>query len=163
MCRAQGLARNLHEVMLPLAIGGRILLALEAGSTYDSRAYRGTGKTNGEIITVLQFFVAGLVVVGGVAFASAGTYPLGTALGLIHLAVGLTDLFAGYAFLRRNACSQRFLIAMNSLTITYSAFSESTAPIDSLLPPGVNDSLIGTVVAIIVSGTIIYLLYCCVR
>jgi hypothetical protein len=157
--QVQGPARDLHEVMAPLAIGGCLLLALEARSRYRSRAYRGTGKMNREVITVLQFFVGGLVVVGGIAFASSGTYPLGTALGLIHLSVGLAGLIGGYAFLRRKAWSRRFLIAVNGLTITYSAFSESIAQVESLLPPGINDSLIGTLVAVIISATIICLLY----
>jgi uncharacterized membrane protein YfcA len=109
-------------------------------------------------VTVLQFFVGGLVVFGGAAFAKDGTYPLGTALGLIHLSVGVVGLSAGYAFFRNRRWSRRLVLAANGLTIAYSAFSESVAKIDSLLPSSFNDSLIGTLVAIVTSGAIIYLL-----
>lgn len=156
--QVQGLARELHEVMLPLAIAGCALLVLEAKSAYNSRTNRRGREINREVITVLQFFVGGLVVLGGLAYAANGTYPLGTALGLIHLSVGITGLYAGYAFLRGKAGSRILLIAINSVTIVYSTFSESAAQIYSLLPPGINDSLIGTIIAIIVSCVIIYLL-----
>ena len=96
---------------------------------------------------------------GGAAYARSGTYPFGTAMGLVHLAVGLTGLFAGYSFLRRKHWSQNFLIGINYLTIGYSAFSETIAEIYALLPPGINDALIGTIIAIIVSATIIYILF----
>jgi uncharacterized membrane protein YccC len=72
--------------------------------------------------------------------------------------VGLIGLFSGYAFLKRKAWSPSFLIAINIVTIVYSAFSESVAEIYALMPPGVGDALIGTILAIIVSATIIYLL-----
>ena len=135
------------------------MLALEARTAYNSREYRSAGQTNREIvITVLQFFVGGLVTVGGAAFVTDGIYPVGTILGLIHLAVGFTGLFAGYVFLRKKAWSRKLLIAINGLTIAYSAFSESAAQIFGFLPPGVNDSLTGTLIAIIISGTIVYLL-----
>jgi hypothetical protein len=154
----QGLARNLHEAMLPFAIGGCVLLALGARSAYNSRANPSAGQIKRELITALQFFVGGLVVIGGAAFARNGTYPLGTVLGLIHLAVGLTGLFAGYAFLRRKVWSRRLLIAINGVIIAYSTFSESLAQVYALLPPGINESLIGTVLAIVVSAAILYLL-----
>ena len=57
--QVQGLARDLHEVMLPLAVGGCILLALEARTAYGSRGRRSADRTNREAITVLQFFVGG--------------------------------------------------------------------------------------------------------
>ena len=76
--QVQGLARDLHYVMVPLAIGGCTLLAAEARNTYRSRAYRTVGKLGRGVIVALQFFVGGLVVVGGVEFARNGTYPLGT-------------------------------------------------------------------------------------
>ena len=94
---------------------------------------------------------------GGLGYASSATYPVGTALGAIHLLVGLTALFAGYAFLRRKAYSRRFLFAINAVTIAYSAFSEAAAEIYALMTPGIGDALIGTIVAIVVSVAIIYL------
>ena len=154
----QGLARNMHEAMLPFAIGGCVLLAVDARSAYKARGYQTADQRTREIVTVLQFFVGGLVTLGGAGYARNGTYPLGTFLGLVHLVVGLTGLFGGYSFLRRRSWSREFLVGINSLTIVYSAFSETLAEIYDLLPPGVNDALIGTIIAIVVSATIIYLL-----
>lgn len=154
----QGLARSLHETMIPFLVGGWILLVLHVRTSYKGRGRQSTGQNRHELITALQFFVGGLVTLGGAAYASLATYPVGTALGLIHLVVGLTGLFGGYAILRRKPWSTQFLIALNIVTIVYSAFSEALAQIYALLPPGINDSLIGTVIAIIVSAIIIYLL-----
>ena len=44
------------------------------------------------------------------------------------------------------------------MTIVYSAFAESLAEIYAYLPRGINDALIGTIIAIIVSAVIIYIL-----
>jgi hypothetical protein len=154
----QGLARDLHETMLPFAIVGAALLALEGWNAYRSRASRSEVKVSRELVTPLQFFVGGLVTLGGLAYAAAGTYPIGTSLGLVHLAIGFVGLYGGYASLKRKAWSRDFLIAINGVTIAYSAFSETAAQVYSLLPPGINDSLIGTIIAIIASASIIYLL-----
>ncbi len=107
---------------------------------------------------MLQFFVGGLVTLGGAAFAKSGTYPIGTALGLGHLAVGLTGLFGGYAFARKKSWSNELLIGINIVTIAYSAITESLAEIYAFLPRSINDALIGTIIAIVVSAVIIYLL-----
>ncbi len=154
----QGLARNFHEAMVPFMIVGYLLMALEARATYRSTRNEGTQKTRRELLVALQFFVGGLVTLGGAAFATFGTYPLGTVLGLVHLLVGLTGLLAGFAMLRKGPWPRTFLIAINGMTICYSALSETLAQIYALLPPGITDSLIGTVVAILASSAIIYLL-----
>ena len=80
------------------------------------------------------------------------------AFGLGHLAIGLTGLCAGYAFLRRKNWSWGFLIGINTVTIIYSTFAEALAEIYALLPPGINDALIGTIIAVIFSAVILYLL-----
>jgi len=154
----QDLARSLHELMLPLAITGIILLAIESRTVYNSRTDRRTTTRDRQMIIVLQFFVGALVTFGGLAYARSGTFPYGAALGLIHLSVGLTGLFAFYTYVKNKPWSRTFLIIINAVTMAYSAFSESLAQIYSLLTPGINDSLIGTIIAIIVSGVIIYLL-----
>jgi hypothetical protein len=153
----QGFARNLHESMIPFAIGGWILLAVETRRAYKSRT-TSVGRTNRELVTALQFFDGALVTLGGLGYASSATYPVGTALGAVHLLVGLIGLFAGYAFLKREAYSRRLLLAINGATIAYSAFSESLAEVYALMTPGIDDALIGTIIAIVVSTTIIYLL-----
>ncbi len=154
----QGLARSLHESMIPFVVAGYVLVALEASSAYRTRGRKDAGRTSLELVAALQFFVGGLVTLGGAAFARGGTYPVGTALGLVHLAVGLAALLGGYAVLRRKPWSKKFLVAINVVTIAYSALAESLAEIYAYLPPGINDALIGTIVAILVSGAIIYLL-----
>jgi len=154
----RGVARNLHETMVPVAIIGWFPLALEARNAYKSSVSRAQAREAESLSRALQFFVGGLVTLGGLGYASSATYPVRTALGLIHLVVGLTGLFAGYAFLKRKAWSPPFLIAINIVTIVYSAFSESVAEIYALMTPGVGDALIGTIIAIIVSCAIIYLL-----
>ena len=106
----------------------------------------------------MQFFNGALVTLGGLGYAASATYPAGTALGVIHLLVGLISLFAGYAFLKREAYSRRLLLAINGVTIAYSAFSESLAEVYALMTPGIGDALIGTIIAIVVSIAIIYLL-----
>lgn len=73
-----GLARNMHEAMLAFAIGGCVLLAVDARSAYKARGNQTADQRTQEIVTVLQFFVGGLVTLGGAAYARNGTYPLGT-------------------------------------------------------------------------------------
>jgi len=143
--------------MIPFAIGGWILLALETRSAYKSRA-KAVGQTNTELVAALQFFDGALVTLGGLGYASSATYPVGTALGVVHLLVGLTGLFAGYAFLKRKPYSRRLVLAISCVTIAYSAFSESVAEVYALMTPGIGDALIGTIIAIVVSIAIIYLL-----
>jgi uncharacterized membrane protein YfcA len=97
------------------------------------------------------------VTLGGAALTASGTYPVGTLLGSIHLAVGLGGLYGGYAFFKRKTWSARFLIIINVLAIAYSAFAETLAEIYAYLRPGINDAFIGTIIAIIVSSVIIYM------
>jgi len=152
----QGLARNLHEAMVPFLVLGWILLIVDARAAHEAVGHRTAGQRTRQIVIVLQFFVGGLVTLGGVAYAKSGTYPVGTAVGLIHLAVGLTGLLAGYAYVRRTSRSREFLVGINVVTIVYSALAESLAEVYALLPPGVNDALIGTIIAIMVSAVIVY-------
>jgi hypothetical protein len=154
----QGLAREIHETMIPFAVAGWILLIVLARTAYKSKGHQTSSQRSHQIITILQFFVGGLVTLGGAAYASSGTYPIGTALGSVHLVIGITGLFGGYFFLKRKAWSRKFLIEMNSLTIAYSLFAESLAELYAYLPRGINDALIGTIIAIIVSSVIIYML-----
>ncbi len=154
----QGLARYIHETMIPFVVAGWILIVIEARSRYKARGYQTSSARLREIVTALQFFVGGLVTLGGVAYTRGGTYPIGTTLGAVHLAVGLTGLYAGYAFFKRKSWSQKFLIAINAVTIAWSTLAESLAEIYAYLPRGINDALIGTIIAVIVSGVIILLL-----
>lgn len=153
----QGSARTLHEAMVPFALAALLLLVVAAYRGYRERG-QGGSQIRGELVVALQFFVGGLVTLGGAAFARSGTYPVGTALGLVHLAIGLTGLFGGYVALKMKPWSKGFLISINSLIILYSAFAETLAEVYDYLPPGINDALIGTIVAIAASLAILYLL-----
>jgi hypothetical protein len=154
----QGLARSLHLVMLPFTIVGFVLLGLQVRSSYISKTDKSNRDVYRQFVLVLQFFVAGLVILGGAAYARDGTYPVGTVLGLIHLSIGFAGLAGGYVFLKRKPWSTKFLIIINGIIIGYSTFSESLAQIYSYLPPGFNDSLFGTIIALFVSAAIISLL-----
>lgn len=155
--QVQGFARNLHETMVPVAIAGWALMAVETRGVLRSRAGKPDSGARRELVTALQFFVGALVTLGGLGYASSATYPVGTALGLVHLVVGLVGLYAGYSFLKRRRGSARLLLWINGVTIVYSAFSEGAAEAFALMTPGIGDALIGTIVAIIVSVVIIYL------
>jgi hypothetical protein len=154
----QGNARYLHETMIPFLAVGWALLAVEARTTYRERGRQPQGQSRQGLITALQVFDGALVTLGGAAFAALGTYPVGTALGSIHLALGIVGLFGGWAVYTRQPWSRSFLIAVNLVTIVYSAFTEALVELYAYLPPGINDSFIGTVVAIIVSAAIIFML-----
>jgi hypothetical protein len=151
----QGLARSLHLLMIPFVVAGFLLLGAEAYYSYESRVDKSPKAINRELILILQFFNAGLVTLGGIAYTATGSRPLGPILGSIHLVVGLSGFYTGYAFLKSKSSARNLLVYVNLVTILYSTFSESMAQIFALLTPGINDSLIGTIIAIIISGFII--------
>jgi hypothetical protein len=110
-------------------------------------------------IIALQFLVGGLVTVGGTLFAALAVNSFGTGLGLIHLSIGVIGILSGVAFLQAKPRSRSLLLAINAVTIAYSSFSESIVEIQSLLPSFASiGSLIGTVIAIIMSFAVIALL-----
>jgi hypothetical protein len=116
-------------------------------------------KSTRTVVTVLQFMVGALVTMGGSLFAIYAVNSFGTSLGLIHFSIGITNLLAGIAYLRAIRWSRNFLLVINAVTIGYSSFSESIVQIQSLLPSTPSTgSLIGTIIAIIMSCVIIYLL-----
>jgi len=110
-------------------------------------------------IEILQLLVGALVTIGGSLFAIFAVNSFGIALGLIHLSIGIAGIIGGIAFLLGKPRSSTLLLAINGLTIAYSTFSESIVQIQSLLPPFASTgSLVGTVIALIMSFGIIYLL-----
>jgi len=104
--------------------------------------------------------VGGLVTFGGASFAFLAVNSFGTALGLIHLTIGLVGLFGALLTLKSDASWLRgFLISINVVTVAYSSLSESVAEVESLLPGFASTgSLVGTVVAVVMSFAIVYLL-----
>jgi hypothetical protein len=110
-------------------------------------------------ITTLQFLVGVLVTIGGAAFATLASSSFGRSLGLVHLSIGLIALAGGFIALSTKSWSWQFLLVINVLTIAYSSSSEGLVQMDSLLPLFASlASLIGTIIAIIMSGAIISLL-----
>ena len=150
-----GLAHNLHLLMAPVDLLGILLLAVDVNAKYKSRSDKGPKLVNRELLLVLQFFNAALVILGGAAYAATGAYPAGTILGTIHLFVGFAGLYTGYAFMKSKSSARSLLIWVNLITILYSAISEILAQVYLLLTPGLGDAVYGTIIAIIISGGII--------
>jgi hypothetical protein len=108
------------------------------------------------IIILLQILVGGLVTGGGLAFSYLAVNTFGTILGVIHFSIGVASLALGAVIFRKSRISKGLLISLNALVIIYSLVSEALIQIQSLLPPSAaQDSLIGSVIAIIMSAIII--------
>ncbi len=117
-------------------------------------------KATRRAVVVLQFLVGGLMTFGGYAFAYFAANSFGAELGWIHFAVGLVALLAAFLTLTSRVFQLRgFLVAINLVTIAYSLFSETLAETESLLGgPDLIGSLVGTLLAVVMSVAIIYLL-----
>ena len=125
----------------------------------DSGKLDKPSKNTSPTITILQFLVGALVTMGGSLFAILTVNSFGMSLGLVHLSIGITGLFGGVIYLQARPWSRNFLFAINALTVAYSTFSESVVQIQSLLPSSSSTgSLIGTIIAIIMSCAILVLL-----
>jgi predicted amidohydrolase len=83
---------------------------------------------------------------------------IGNIGGIICFERDFPESARGYAFVTRKSWSRRFLIAVNTITIIWSVLAESLAEIYAYLPRGINDVLIRTIIAVIVSGVIIYMM-----
>jgi hypothetical protein len=111
-------------------------------------------------IKILQFLNGALVTGGGIAFAKFALTGLGTALGIIHLGLGIVGLFGAIFAARNLAGSKNLLVGINIVTIAYSAASEIAIYLGTMLATdAATDSLIGTVIAVFVSFSIIFLLW----
>ena len=123
------------------------------------RVKQHTYNKHGRAITIVQFLNGALVTGGGIAFAKFALTGFGTALGLIHLGIGIIGLVAAMAAVFSFARSRSFLLGINIVTIAYSTASEIAIYFGALLSPdAATDSLIGTIIAIALSFSIIYLL-----
>jgi uncharacterized membrane protein YccC len=107
---------------------------------------------------ILQFLVGSLVSLGGAAFAAFAFSSYGRTIGIVHLSIGILGLAVGIYAASSRSWPRQFLITVNVLTIAYSSLSEVLVEVQSLLPlDAALDSLIGTIIAIIMSGAVIYL------
>ncbi|MHB8566443.1 MAG: hypothetical protein ACYC7D_08590 [Nitrososphaerales archaeon] len=135
-----------------------------AQSTTDNKGIRlppptpsRTSKRKGTAVMVLQFLVGALVTMGGALFATFALNDYGRDLGTVHLSIGLFSLVGGFVAWKRPPWSKFYLLAINALTIAYSTASETLVQVQSLLPSQSSlGSLIGTIIAIIMSAAIIY-------
>ena len=110
-------------------------------------------------VNILQILVGGLVTGGGLAFATFAVNSFGSMLGIIHFSIGVVVLISGIVMVSKRNLSRNLLLFLNGLVIVYSSFSESLVEIQALLPTSAAmDSLIGTVIAIIMSFVIIVLI-----
>jgi hypothetical protein len=146
--------------------GGReVIRGQPGGSDEESRA--GSRSPGGpqyltvdrrRLVLALQILVGSLVTFGGTAYVVFAVNPLGTAFGSGHLVTGLVGLTVGIVTLRRKVLPRNALLGINVFTIAYSAASDAAAGALSLLPSSAfHDSVIGTLVAIIMSSLIVYL------
>jgi hypothetical protein len=111
-----------------------------------------------KLVLALQLLVGSLVTFGGSAYVIFALGPLGTAFGSGHLLTGLAGLTIGIAAVGKKDMPRNVLLGINILTIVYSAVSDAAAGALSLLPTSAfHDSVIGTLVAIIISSSIVYL------
>ncbi len=112
-----------------------------------------------QLVLVLQILVGSLVTFGGTAYVVFALNSRGTAFGLGHLSVGVVGLFLGIFAASRKRLPRDALLGINLVTIAYSVVSDGAAGVLTLLPTGAfHDSVIGTVVAVIMSSAIVYLL-----
>ena len=118
------------------------------------------GANNGRTaVNILQILVGVLVTGGGLAFATFAVNSFGSMLGIIHFSIGVIVLISGILMVSKRNLSRNLLLFLNGLVIVYSSFSESLVKIQALLPTSASvDSLIGTVIAIIMSFVIIVLI-----
>jgi hypothetical protein len=111
-----------------------------------------------QLVLALQILVGSLVTFGGTAYVIFAVNPLGTAFGSGHLLTGLAGLTVGIVTLRKKVLPRNALLGINIFTIAYSVVSDAAAGALSLLPNSAfHDSVIGTLIAIIMSSLIVYL------
>jgi hypothetical protein len=111
-----------------------------------------------QLVLALQILVGSLVTFGGTAYVVFALSPLGTAFGSGHLLTGLSGLTVGILALRREPLPRNAMLGINIFTIGYSSVSDAAAGALTLLPDSAfHDSVIGTLIAIIMSSLIVYL------
>lgn len=108
------------------------------------------------IIVILEIVVGGIVFLGGTALT---VFAMNKVLGIIHAGLGLFAFPVAYGIWKRDAWAWNAALGLNLLSIAYSIVSETIVISGVLLPPAdLQDSSIGTIVAVMISIAIVILL-----
>ncbi len=109
------------------------------------------------LLAVLEFIVGGIVVLGAAALVYFSTDLAGTSLGVVHATLGLMAFPAGYLLLTGKAQAVALTLGVNTAIIAFSTVSEIILSATGSLPSGpFIDSIVGTVVAVLLAGVIMY-------
>ncbi len=109
------------------------------------------------VLAVLEFIVGGIVVLGATALLYFSTDSTGTSLGIVHAVLGLSAFPVGYLLLTSKARARSLTLGVNAAIIAFSTVSEIVLSATGSLPSGpFIDSIVGTVVAVLIAGVIMY-------
>ncbi len=109
------------------------------------------------LLAVLEFIVGGIVVLGATALLYFSNDVTGMPLGVVHATLGLMAFPAGYLLLTGRARARTITLGVNAAIIAFSTVSEIILSTTGSLPSGpFNDSIVGTVVAVLIAAVIMY-------
>ena len=109
------------------------------------------------LLAVLEFVVGGIVVLGGGALVYFSIDSTGMSLGIVHAILGLMAFPAGYLLLTGGARARTLTLGVDAVIIAFSIASEIILSTTSSLPSGpFADSVIGTVLAVLIAALIVY-------
>jgi hypothetical protein len=114
-------------------------------------------STRAALLTVLEFIVGGIVVLGGAVLVYFSTDAIGMSLGVVHAILGVMALPAGYLLLTGRARARTLTLWVDATIIAFSTISEIILSTTGSLPSGpFADSVVGTVLAVLISTIILY-------
>lgn len=109
------------------------------------------------LLAVFEFVVGGIVVFGGAALVYFSTDAIGMSLGIVHAILGLMAFPAGYLLLKGKAGARMLTLGVDAAIIAFSTLSEILLSTTGSLPSGpFADSVIGTVLAVLIATIILY-------
>ena len=110
-------------------------------------------------IAILEMVVSGIVVLGGAALVYYSVDIAGKALGIIHAILGLIGISAGFLLWMKSGKAWTVTVWANVMIISFSIASEIVlSALNSLPSDQFVDSVIGTIVAVLISTTVIAML-----
>src|SRR2546426_10724355 len=109
------------------------------------------------LLAVLEFIVGGIVLLGGAGVVYFSIDASGKTLGIVHVFLGLMAFPAGYLLLIGKARARVLTLGVDVAIIAFSTVSEVILSTTGSLASGpFTDSIIGTTVAVLISGAISY-------
>jgi hypothetical protein len=109
------------------------------------------------LLAVLELIVGGIVVFGGAALVYFSTRTTGMSLGIVHAVLGLMAFPTAYLLLTGKARARILAMGVDAAIITFSIISEILLSITGSLTSGpFADSVIGTVLAVLIATAILY-------